>query len=551
MFWAPASQRVIIFMATCRLIIALHLLLLLFSTSGFKIDDVSNRVIKFLNHEFTLEEWVHHQTKLLHATTQGKWVDAWSVPHFKPIFSKPCIPEKPGFFKYITGPCLQSNSFRGYHYFWQHTPTLLSSSTSSDILPQSNHAASARVLHTSHSNLLPWDAMVMCRVAQGRHIMLLGDSMQEQLFLTWVSGALAYAVLPKSKASDDSYIKALKAHLYSSCDGLCPYNQKTPCEGPFKMPCGDGVPSYTLSFAKVLHLAPLDEAGNEHAWMTRLKSLNISLLLVNSGAHYLPTEPFIKNLDQFLDYVYHHLPGMSVIYRDTPSGHPGCDAHVHDVPLEQNVKYPNEANPKIVIHPEYHWDEILAQNADVHKLLAMKYPQVLYVDVATSTMLRHDSHPSGDDCLHYCLAGPVDNWLVFHYNALLRLTGYIEEVESLYSSTLSDMVYVPTPSPLTTVLPWVSLNNSDSEGNDNAITVSNSEAATEQVKYGVLSDNGDIYAFHDGKRHFCGRATEVVLSPADTEAMSHWRLGMWDAINSPGDRPERTAACDPDKANKS
>jgi len=410
----------------------------------------------------------------------------------------------------------------------------------------------------------------MCRLAKGRHIMLLGDSMQEELFLTWFSGGLAYAVIPEDRASDEVLIKSLKARLYGTCDGSCPYNKRGPCEGPFEIPCGDGVPSYTISFTKVLHLAPLSSSGDEHPWMSRLVSLNVSLLLVNSGAHYLPTEPLLKNLNEFLQHVYRHLPDISIIYRNTPSGHPNCENHVHDIPLSPLSPLINNSVPVVIasqsntntntydnvtFHPEYKWEEILAQNTDVHSFLAQNYPQVLYLDVVTSTMLRHDSHPSGDDCLHYCLAGPVDSWLVLHYNALLRLMDYVEEVDILYSSVLNKMVYVPTPSVLTTVLPWVSpsINNTnDSDTSASKIDSNNTDPTADPIRYGILVESKDVYAFHGGQRHFCGPLSEVVplLNPSENEQMDKWHLSTWDFINYPSGRPERSDTCNPDKSNK-
>ena len=42
----------------------------------------------------------------------------------------------------------------------------------------------------------------------------------------------------------------------------------------------------------------------------------------------------------------------------------------------------------------------------------------LYLDVFPSIKLRADQHPSDLDCLHYCLPGPLDSWIIFLYNLI-------------------------------------------------------------------------------------------------------------------------------------
>lgn len=41
------------------------------------------------------------------------------------------------------------------------------------------------------------------------------------------------------------------------------------------------------------------------------------------------------------------------------------------------------------------------------------------LDAYSPTILRPDSHQGGNDCLHYCLPGPVDHWVTLLYNMLL------------------------------------------------------------------------------------------------------------------------------------
>ena len=77
-------------------------------------------------------------------------------------------------------------------------------------------------------------------------------------------------------------------------------------------------------------------------------------------------------------------------------------------------------------------------HTNIHPLVITTL-QVLYMDVYSSTLHRADNHVGWlDDCLHYCQPGPIDEWSVFLYNALLGAEalaemgemGKIEEVAS-------------------------------------------------------------------------------------------------------------------------
>ena len=61
--------------------------------------------------------------------------------------------------------------------------------------------------------------------------------------------------------------------------------------------------------------------------------------------------------------------------------------------------------------------------------LAASFPDVIYMDVATSAALRPEMHPasknhtSSDDCLHFTWSrqNPIETWVRLLYNILLLL----------------------------------------------------------------------------------------------------------------------------------
>jgi hypothetical protein len=52
-------------------------------------------------------------------------------------------------------------------------------------------------------------------------------------------------------------------------------------------------------------------------------------------------------------------------------------------------------------------------------MMVDSYVQILYLDFAKPTELRSDSHIGGKDCLHYCIPGPEDNWVVWIMDAIM------------------------------------------------------------------------------------------------------------------------------------
>ena len=58
---------------------------------------------------------------------------------------------------------------------------------------------------------------------------------------------------------------------------------------------------------------------------------------------------------------------------------------------------------------------------------SVSYPHVLYLNVASLSSLRSDSHCNVDDCLHYCVPGPIDAWVEMLHRALWAVA-HIDEL---------------------------------------------------------------------------------------------------------------------------
>ena len=104
------------------------------------------------------------------------------------------------------------------------------------------------------------------------------------------------------------------------------------------------------------------------------------------------------------------LPSSLLIYRSAVPGHADC----------QNFSEPltSPQNPAS-LPGRYHWAEFPHQNKLVKPLV--EAVGGLWLDVATMTELRADGHLlRWNDCLHYCLPGPLDTWNKALYNMLMQ-----------------------------------------------------------------------------------------------------------------------------------
>jgi hypothetical protein len=221
----------------------------------------------------------------------------------------------------------------------------------------------------------------MCSLSAGRSIMFVGDSITEEFYFTFMSAMRIESCAP-------SFQRMI------TCNG-----------GAFGI---SNVRNDRLS----LTLESVVDAEHEQMWVSRLASENVSLLVLNRGAHYVEDAVLLAELTATLGYLRQNFPHISVVYRNTPLGHIDSVNTFLAEPL---------LVPDSVLRPDpdfFHYGEFPRQNALVEDWLAQKFPMVLHWDVFTATVLRADSQC---DPLHYCIPGPIDNWVRMFFN-MLRLS---------------------------------------------------------------------------------------------------------------------------------
>lgn len=230
-----------------------------------------------------------------------------------------------------------------------------------------------------------WSSAEMCHLLSDRSIMFVGDSITEEFYY--------------------SFLSAL--HFNESCD---PSPQKiVDCSsGRFRI---SNVRNDRLSIT-IKGANPLDY---ELMWAPRLNDENVSLVVLNRGAHYVSDDVLIQEINETMSYLVTNHRNISIIFRSTHVGHKDFEASFFSPPLAIPMTLP------VDWYVDWHYADFLKQNRMVEEFLSQQYPQVLYIDVYPSTTLRADGHC---DNLHYCIPGPIDNWVRYFFNAVALVSRY-------------------------------------------------------------------------------------------------------------------------------
>ncbi|CAN0273303.1 unnamed protein product [Pylaiella littoralis] len=146
-------------------------------------------------------------------------------------------------------------------------------------------------------------------------------------------------------------------------------------------------------------------------------------LIVNSGAHRMEGgmseyQQKMTAASKALTASMKRLHGESAILmvRNSVPGHWECRERMFEGPVELDVAITLvEEGPAV-----FKWPTYVEKNQIIEEAFVRDEEWKL-LDAYTPTVLRADSHRGGPgpDCLHYCMPGPVDHWVLLLYNILL------------------------------------------------------------------------------------------------------------------------------------
>lgn len=346
---------------------------------------IEEESIRFLGKDLSSSQWdaLQHTTDCL--ATEGLWKSPAEVPHRPLHLTTACVGK-------ITRQAACANTSK-VNYQWELKP-------SRSCRWQENRQLTSLIEFTRES---------FCRVLQGHHVLAVGDS------LTNFLGASLVNAFFEGLAVD-------KKDTFATCRRTCMHKCRTtyhfPCRALVNASFNDVVWTDVRNdhLTLVVKSRPYNATSNvlENAWVEYLRYNNgtppVSLLMLNRGAHYVEDGLLIQETRKTLDWLAFHHANVSVIWRDTPRGHTDEERNSTTAPLTTPIP-PTDALP-------YNWGDFHRQNMLIRELLRKFYRGVLYLDVATMTELRVDTHLDG---LHYCVPGPQGSWLKLLVNVLLLL----------------------------------------------------------------------------------------------------------------------------------
>jgi len=259
----------------------------------------------------------------------------------------------------------------------------------------------------------------LCRVVRGRHVIVVGDSIADQFFITllqaawpWPNGmpvrdfVKQYGTGPDRGMLDDGKT----AH-----DIMGGHNPYVPA---FYIPCpssgagADVKAHFRLSFIRNYYLSLHRTAARSNGtgvvqqpWIPFLEQHRDSIVVLNRGAHFVEDTQFAAELRRTFAYLRNHHADAQIIYRDTPMGHPEPYKHQQALPLRTRLNYSQYSGKLLDTYSYINFDR---QNLLARTVIAEVNPRVVFMSVAESTNLRRDSHC---DELHYCIPGPIDHWV--------------------------------------------------------------------------------------------------------------------------------------------
>lgn len=344
-----------------RFLSAFYLLLAFYSSASY---------FHFLGREIPEKKWVAATDTLKCWSTQGDWNN--ETDGIKYYFED-----------FDTGQNGPSNSRRCHHYYnsVRHLtyPYSLSWYTDSKKCPVSYESQ--------------WSKQHLCESLHGKNILIVGDSISTQFYQTLVlinTGDTSLNTVNCTVETPHS------AHPYINIHFLR---------------------NDILTIANVTHDNKEEDHlayswATQYEWEPSIKDLNISLVVLNRGAHYVHNNVLVERLTTVFDYLTKKHPTVTFLFRNTPVGHVGCPDLFQSAPYATVPALVGEPS-----HPDWHWQEIADQNAITRELIHSKYPHIVYFDVYKLTMLRPDHHClEKGDCFHYCFHSVIDSWAIFFTN---------------------------------------------------------------------------------------------------------------------------------------
>lgn len=350
-------------------------------TTGTAKHSNGGKPFHFLGKNYSPTHWNEIKSFIHCMTNRGEWTKTSRLSGL--LYKSPC-----NWARYVEGKCEITNlveNMVGLDYTWAHPNSMCTFPGRPDITIES------------------FDRDNMCKMLTDRNMLVLGDSISEEFFYSLASAVIqANETCPKTKEFKSAYF---------GVGGLSPYQQITTS----KFGCSNSVLSYLrhdyflMSQEGDKYAHSTDPTNYGMGWPVIMHQLNTALLVVNRGTHFVDDDIAIPELNATLNAIREkHGNKISIIFRSTAPGHTDFNEKRYSPPLK---------NASEAVLKSFSWAKYENQNRLARALIHKYHENVLYLDVYPSMVLRADGHAT-EDGLHYCLPGPIDQWVVFLYNVL-------------------------------------------------------------------------------------------------------------------------------------
>lgn len=234
----------------------------------------------------------------------------------------------------------------------------------------------------------------LCHTIRGRNILIVGDSMNKQFYLS-----LLFMV-------DRQFVQFFESpgDRWCAIVGTCNISDSS-----YRVHCPNPAHDFNVTFARRVQLVdpiiPHEGArAIDDAWLPSIRSLNTSILLLNSGAWYMRAKQFLPFLRTTFEYLRANHSDLTIIWRDTPYSHAEHNHLFSSLPLLRPRPFVKTQTVAL-----YNWMEINAQGADIRLMITKEFPEIAYMTLLPMTAVRVDSHY---DATHYCLPSVLNEWVL-------------------------------------------------------------------------------------------------------------------------------------------
>ena len=246
-----------------------------------------------------------------------------------------------------------------------------------------NNSEHAWVVPSKCPKVPDFDRYEMCRVMRGRLLLFIGDSLTVNTVETFLNAMGNRTVFTPSPI--------LQSFSW--------------CETPF---------------TTLIIMAPniRDHVHLYYSMIQEHSSYCCLVVVASWGIHFVEDEVFSGALQQHLSFFLSL--NATFIFRGGSMAHLDCSLYTGP---DNSYNLTPADHPD---HPEWHWAAAPGQSTRVARPLLKAENKQYFLDLMVMNQRRPDRHPGGVDCLHYCIPGPIDQWirLVFATLHLIHIGGF-------------------------------------------------------------------------------------------------------------------------------